>query len=149
MKCKVKGKVGEVALKIDISKAYYRVDWRYLLNILRKMGFCEKWVKWIHMWVESIQYFILVNGEGVGPVVPGRGIWQGDPLSPHLFILCVEGLTTLIKKYEGRGNVHGVKVCRGAHSLSQLLFADDCFLFFRADVRKAHCMKNILNAYTR
>jgi hypothetical protein len=64
-----------------------------------------------------------------------------------LFILCAEGLTTLIKKYEGRGDIHGVKVCRGAPSLSHLLFADDCFLFFRADIREANCMKKILNDY--
>jgi hypothetical protein len=147
MKCKVKGKVGEVALKIDISKAYDRVEWRYLLNVMRKMGFCEKWVKWINMCLDSIQYSVSVNGESVGPITPGRGLRQGDPLSPYLFILCAEGLTTLIKKSEGRGDIHGVKVCRGAPSLSHLLFADDCFLFFRADIREAQSMKKILNDY--
>jgi hypothetical protein len=100
MKCKVKGKVGEVALKIDISKTYDRVEWSYLMSVMRKMGFCEKWIKWISMCLNSVQYSILVNGESVGPVIPGRGLRQGDPLSPYLFILCAEGLTTLIKKYE-------------------------------------------------
>jgi hypothetical protein len=131
MKCKVKGKVGEVALKIDISKAYGRVEWRYLLNVMRKMGFCEKWLNWIIMCLNSVQYSILINGESVGPINSGRGLRQGDPLSPYLFILCAEGLTTLIKKYEGRGDIHGIKVCLGAPSLSHLLFADDCFLFFQ------------------
>jgi hypothetical protein len=56
MKCKVKGKVGEVALKIDINKAYDRVEWRYLLNVMRKMGFCEKWSKWINMCLNSVQF---------------------------------------------------------------------------------------------
>jgi hypothetical protein len=56
MKCKVKGKVGEVVLKIDISKAYDRVEWRYLLNVMRKMGFCEKWSKWINMCLNSVQF---------------------------------------------------------------------------------------------
>ncbi|CAJ2642045.1 unnamed protein product [Trifolium pratense] len=116
---------------------------------MRKMGFCEKWIKWISMCLTSIQYSVLVNGESVGSIVPGRGLRQGDPLSPYLFILCTEGLTYLIKKYEGRGDIHGVRVCRGAPSLSHLLFADDCFLFFRADVRKAQCMKQILNNYEK
>jgi hypothetical protein len=149
MKCKTKGKIGEVALKINISKAYDRVDWSYLMNVMRKMGFCEKWVKWIQMCLVSVQYTVTVNEERVGPIIPGRGLRQGDPLSPYLFILCAEGLTSLIKKYEGRGDIHGVKVCRGAPSLSHLLFADDCFLFFRADAREAHCMKQILNDYER
>jgi hypothetical protein len=118
MKCKVKGKVGEVALKIDISKAYDRVDWRYLVNVMKKMGFCNTWIKWIQMCLESVRYSVMVNGESVGPIVPGRGLRQGDPLSPYLFILCAEGLTNLIHKYEGKGDIHGVKVCRGAPSLT-------------------------------
>jgi hypothetical protein len=55
----------------------------------------------------------------------------------------------LIKKYEGRGDIHGVKVCRGPPSLSHLLFADDCFLFFMADIREENCMKSILNDYEK
>ncbi|PNX94585.1 ribonuclease H [Trifolium pratense] len=149
MKCKTKGKVGEVALKIDISKVYDRVDWGYLIDVMRKMGFCDKWIKWVQMCLESVQYSVLVNNEKVGPIISGRGLRQGDPLSPYLFILCAEGLTSLIKKYEGRGDIHGVKVCRGAPSLSHLLFADDCFLFFRADVGEAQNMKKILNDYER
>ncbi|PNX99611.1 ribonuclease H [Trifolium pratense] len=56
-----------------------------------------------------------------------------------------EELTSLIKKHESRGDIHGVRVCRGAPCISHLLFADDCFLFFRANIREAQCMKNILN----
>jgi hypothetical protein len=119
------------------------------VRVLEKMGFCEKWVKWIKMCLESVQYSVLVNGENVGPIVPRRGLRQGDPLSPYLFILCAEGLTALIKKYEARGDLHGVKVCRGAPNISHLLFADDCFLFFRANVREAQCMKKILNDYEK
>jgi hypothetical protein len=102
MKCKVKGKVGEVALKIDISKAYDRVEWKYLMNVMNKMGFCEKWKKWIVMCLETVQYSIMINGESVGPIKPGRGLRQGDPLSPYLFIFCAEGLTTLIRRYESK-----------------------------------------------
>jgi hypothetical protein len=72
MKCKVKGKVGEVALKFDISKAYDQIQWKYLVNVLSKMGFCERWVKWIQMCLESVGYSVMVNGESVGPIARER-----------------------------------------------------------------------------
>jgi hypothetical protein len=147
MKCKTKGKMGEVALKIDISKAYDRVDWGYVKKVMQKMGFHEKWVNWISMCMESVHYQVLVNGESVGPVKPMRGLRQGDPLSPYIFIMCAEGLSRLIKKSEARGEVHGIKVCRGAPLLTHLLFADDCFLFCRADVNECTKLKMILKTY--
>jgi len=128
MKCKKKGKVGEVALKIDISKAYDRVDWEYVKNVMRRMDFHDTWVNWMTMCMESVNYQVLVNGERVGPIIPKRGLRQGDPLSPYLFIICAEGLSALLKKAKARGEIHGVKVCRGAPILTHLLFADDCFI---------------------
>jgi len=147
MKCKRKGKVGEVALKIDISKAYDRVEWEYAKRVMRRMGFHDRWINWMTMCMESVNYQVLINGEKVGPIVPKRGLRQGDPLSPSLFILCAEGLSALLKRTEARGDIHGVKVCRGASLLTHLLFADDCFLFCRANMRETTKMKEILQAY--
>jgi hypothetical protein len=90
---------------------------------------------------------VILNGNTVGPIIPGRGLRQGDPLSPYLFIICAEGLSALIRKAEGKGDVHGVKICRNAPIISHLLFADDCFLFFRASDSEAGTMKNILSTY--
>jgi len=101
----------------------------------------------MRMCVESVDYSVLVNGEQVGPTIPGRGLRQGDPLSPYLFIICVEGLSSLIRGAETRGALTGTKVCRQAPSVSHLLFADDCFLFFKANEEHAHVMKNILSTY--
>ena len=99
------------------------------------------------MCMESVNYQVLVNGERVGPIVPKRGLRQGDPLSPYLFILCAEGLSSLLKKAESRGDIHGVKVCRGAPLVTHLLFADDCFLFCRANMREVTKIKEILQVY--
>jgi len=94
MKTITKGNDKFVALKLDISKAYDRIDWEYLKEDMIKMGFGHKWIQWMVMCVESVYYIILVNGEHVGPVIPGRGLRQRNPLSPYLFIICAQGLSS-------------------------------------------------------
>lgn len=65
--------------------------------IIEKMSFHEKWVEWISMCAKIVNYSIMINGEGVGNSSPRRGLWQDEPLSPYLFIICIEALTTLSK----------------------------------------------------
>lgn len=76
------GNTGEVALKLDVSKAYDRVDWSFLKNRMRHMGFSEKWIKWIMMCVSTVAYSICFNGDQVGPIIPKRGLGQRGPC-PH------------------------------------------------------------------
>ncbi|GAU18647.1 hypothetical protein TSUD_124800 [Trifolium subterraneum] len=147
LKRKTKGRRGELALKIDISKAYDKVDWGFLRGVLTRMGFGDRWIRWIMMCVSSINYSVLMNYDKVGPIIPGLGLRQGDPLSPYLFILVAEGLTSLIHQAVGRGDVHGARICRGTPEVSHLLFADDCFLFCRASVVEVNHLMNILHTY--
>ena len=90
------GKTGFMAIKLDMSKAYDRGEWSYLQKLMEKMGFCIRWIELIIECVSTISYSILVNGEPKGLINPTRGIRQGDPLSPFLFLLCTEGLHDLI-----------------------------------------------------
>jgi hypothetical protein len=147
MKRKTKGHRGELALKINISKAYDKVDWGFLRGMLVRMGFAEQWIQWMMMCVSSVNYSVLMNFNKVGPITPGRGLRQGDPLSPYLFILVAEGLTALIHQVVHRGDIHGVRICRGAPEVSHLLFADDCFLFCRANVAEVNQLLSILHTY--
>ncbi|KAK2410765.1 hypothetical protein QL285_046110 [Trifolium repens] len=147
LKRRTRGAKGELALKIDFSKAYDKVEWSYLKGVLGKMGFSETWIKWMMLCVSSLNYSALMNFEKVGPIHPGRGLRQGDPLSPYLFILVTEGLTSLIHKAVANGDIHGVKICRGAPIVSHLLFADDCFLFCRSTISETSKLMEILKIY--
>jgi len=147
MKTKTRGEDMYVALKLDISKAYDRMDWDYLRAVMNKMGFNNRWIHWMSMCIESVDYSVLINGEQVGPIIPGRSLRQGDPLSPYLFIICAEGLSSRIRDAEIQGELTGTKVCRRAPPVSHLLFADDYFLFFKADEMQVNVMKNILSTY--
>ncbi|GAU23029.1 hypothetical protein TSUD_336770 [Trifolium subterraneum] len=147
LKRRTRGRKGELALKIDISKAYDKVDWGFLRGMLERLGFANQWIQWMMLCVSSVNYSVLVNFEKAGPIFPGRGLRQGDPLSPYLFILVTEGLTALIKNYVARGDLHGIQICRGAPKVSHLLFADDCFLFCRSTLEETNQLMSILKIY--
>ena len=115
-----------------MSKTYDRVEWVYLVAVMRKMGFDEKWIRLMITCITTVSYFILINGEPKGLITPTRGIRQGDPLSPFLFLLCIEGLNALIVQAAIRGDIKGFALCRSGPRLTHLFFADDSLLFCRA-----------------
>ncbi|XP_019166531.1 PREDICTED: uncharacterized protein LOC109162266 [Ipomoea nil] len=140
---------GYGALKVDMSKAYDRVEWGFLCQVLVKMGFSDRWVGLVRECVTTVRYSVLVEGKEWGPVVPGRGLRQGDPLSPYLFILVAEVLSTMLQVREEEGLIHGLRVARGAPSISHLFFADDCLFLFRANNFEAEVLNDVLKDYGR
>lgn len=111
------------------------------------MGFADKFVKWVMFYITTVEYSICFNGTSVGPTYPKRGLRHGDPLSPYLFLLCVEGLSKSLRNVEAAGRIHGCKIGDGAPAISYLLFTDDNFLFFRASREEVTCIKTVLNSY--
>ena len=98
MKTHKSKKAGFMTLKLDMSKVYVKVEWCFLIEIMRKMGFCDNWLNLIHECISMVSYSILVNGKPKGEIFLSRGIRQGDPLSPYLFLLCSGGLNRMIQK---------------------------------------------------
>jgi len=101
MKTKTRGNDGCVTLKLDISNAYDRMDWDYLKNVMVKMGFSAKWIQWMTLCVESVDYSILVNNEKVGQVIPRR-VFDKAILFHLIFYYRAEGLSSLIRDAEER-----------------------------------------------
>ena len=135
-----------VAIKTDMSKAYDHVEWNFLEALMLKMGFAEKWVAWIKWCISSVSYQVLLNGEAKGNIKPSRGLRQGDPLSPFLFIILREALISQIKGAEAEGRLRGLKIAQASPAVSHLLFADDSLFFYKADVQQcAELMKIIHN----
>ena len=87
-----------VICKLDLEKAYDHVNWEFLLYLLQRCGFLEKWRRWISFCISSVRFFILVNGSPCGFFQSSRGICQGDLLSPLLFVIVMEALSRLIDK---------------------------------------------------
>ena len=79
------GKKGSLALKLDVSKAYDRVEWAFLKGMMVKMGFPEVWIDWVMCCVSTPSFSVCINGKSFGNIKPSRGIHQGDPLSPICF----------------------------------------------------------------
>ncbi|XP_042939332.1 uncharacterized protein LOC122274351 [Carya illinoinensis] len=123
-------KEGYMALKLDMSKAYDRIEWAFLQAVLRKMGFAEAWTKLIMERVTSV-----------------RGLRQGEPLSPYLFILCFEVLGGMLDKAKEKGLVSRFPFARGSLLVNHLFFADDSLLFCRANALEWNRLIKVLNSY--
>ena len=92
-----KGQKGFVAVKVDMEKAYDRFDWKFLECTLGSLGLAEGFIGLIMKFVNSVSMRILWNGQESKEFQPTRGVRQGDPLSPYLFILCMERLSQIIQ----------------------------------------------------
>ena len=145
---KSKGKQAWVALKLDMEKAYDRLEWPFIRKCLEQLGFHSKWIHWIMECIMTISYSLLVNDEPSGLIQPTRGIQQGDPLSPYIFILCMEALSTaLLKESDTPKTGIGIKISPQSKRIPCLLFADDCLLFCKADSTTCTKLKSVLGAF--
>ena len=121
--------------KLDVEKAYDSINWNFLMKVMHKMGFGDRWMKWIWWCISTASFSILVNGVPAGYFPNSRGLRQGDPLSPYVFVLGMEVLSALLRRAVGGGFISGCRIQgRGGMEInvSHLLFADDTIIFCEA-----------------
>ena len=133
---KMKSKIPGVICKLDIEKAYDHVNWEALLDLLKRMGFGVRWCRWIRTCISTVQFSVLFNESSADFFGSSRGLRQGDPLSPMLFLVMIEVFNKMMKRAEGAGLLRGFRAAGrpgGGVGVSHLLFADDTILFCNAN----------------
>ena len=129
-------KTYRLVCKLDIEKAYDSINWEFLYQVMGRMGFSSRWMSWIKWCISTTSFLVLINGSPVGFFQSSRGLRQGDPLSPYLFVIGMEALSCLINRaVEGNYLSSNRNADRGGEELviSHLLYADDTLLFCEAD----------------
>jgi hypothetical protein len=121
-----------VLLKLDISRAFDSLSWPFLLEILRKLGFPEPWLRWIAIALRTSSTRVSVNGVPGDRIVHARGLRQGDPLSPQLFVLAMEVVTLLVLRATELGLLDRIGNCTHTQRLS--IYADDVVVFVKPQV---------------
>lgn len=136
-----------ILLKIDFAKAYDSVDWNYVIRMLHLMGFPIKWTSWIRECITSVSTNVLVNGSPSGEFILERGLRQGDPLSPFLFLIAAEGLNWLVKCAQSQGLLKGAAIGRESVEVTHLQYADDTLLVLEGTEDNARAAKWILKNF--
>lgn len=129
-------------LKFDISKAFDSVSWPFLLEVLSHLGFCPIWYNLLCFLLSTVTTWILLNGEPGDEIMHRRGLRQGDPLSPMLFIIVMYVLNSLISKANEVGLLQPLPARALGHRVS--LYADDVILFLRPVEAEIHLIRDIL-----
>lgn len=133
LKKRRRGQEEEVLIKLDMHKAYDRLDWAFLERVLTAYGFLLVWVQRVMTLTKGVSYKIKINGFTGKAFSPQRGLRQGDPLSPYLFILASDVISHLFKHAVIVGSVRGIQLPNAGPCLTHLLFDDDSILFARAN----------------
>ncbi|GAU33402.1 hypothetical protein TSUD_20950 [Trifolium subterraneum] len=132
--------------KVDFERTYDTISWNYLEKMMIKMGFAERWMKWIRACIFNSSMSVLTNGSPMEDFTVGKGLRQGDPLSPFLFLIAAEGLTGMVNKAVEIGKYVDYKV-NDSIRFQILQFADDTILMGDCSWDNVRTMKSILRGF--
>ncbi|XP_019240115.1 PREDICTED: uncharacterized protein LOC109220106 [Nicotiana attenuata] len=136
-----------VVIKLDMAKAYDRLSWLFLTKMLRQLGFSEAFIGMIFDLVGNNWYSILINGQPKGFFKSSRGVKQGDPLSPTLFILAAEALSRGLNSLHSNLYFCGFGLPKWSPKINHLSYADDTIIFSSSDDTSLRLVMEILHAY--
>lgn len=136
-----------MVLKIDFEKAFDKVKWDFVLEVLKCMNFDQKWLEWISAIFRSSKISILVNGTPSDEFTPTQGLRQGDPLSPLLFNLVGEVLAKLLERASELHIIKGISMPNCQITVTHLQFADDVILFLHPDINSVFGIKRVLQCF--
>lgn len=142
-----KGAVGWMAIKIDLEKAYDRLNWVFIKDTLQDIGLPCNFISLVWECISTSTMKVLWNGEALEEFSPSSGIRQGDPISPYLFVLCIERLFHLINAVVENKFWSPIQLSRGGPKLSHLAFADDLMLFSEASIEQVEIIGTILKLF--
>eukprot|EP00253_Pinus_taeda_P021248 PITA_21248 len=134
-------------IKLDLSKAYDRLSWKYLERILKAFGFCDRWVNWVISMISTLNFSILLNGAPTTTFNASRGLRQGDPLSPFLFIIAAKGLGRYFKKEARERKIQGLRLWGNRTTVTHQQFVDDIMIYCKATLKEVKRIKKILEIF--
>ncbi|KAL0443985.1 UNVERIFIED_CONTAM: hypothetical protein Slati_2121200 [Sesamum latifolium] len=144
---KAKGGQEFMMLKLDVSKAYDKVEWTFLEQVMLKLGFPSPFVRLAILCMSFASYSFLLGGKQFGSVILEGCLHQEGPSLPYLFLLCIEAFSSLLQTAELDGRIRGIAIYRGAPSVSHLLFANDTLIFSNTSRETARAILDVLDLY--
>jgi mannosylglycoprotein endo-beta-mannosidase len=140
-----KARVPSLLLKLDIARAFDSVSWPFLISVLRQRGFGPRWIAWITLLLCTASTRVVINGSAGAPFAHGRGLRQGDPISPLLFIVVMNVVSAMFSRAEERGVLSDLRHLGIRHRVS--LYADDVVVFSKPCHRELEAVFAILRCF--
>ena len=134
-------------LKLDMAKAYNSIEWSFMESVLKELGFPYKFIGWIMRCISSVSYSVLVNVIRSKPFAAKKGLRQGDPTSPFLFVLAMEYFSRMLKKVKG-GDIKFHPKC-GKTTTMEHFFVDDSLIFTQPDISSLVKLRKVINDFAR
>lgn len=130
-----------------MEKAYDRLEWNFIRNVLHKFNLPPQLITWIMICIESASLSLNINGNISNFWRPARGIKQGDPLSPYIFIMCINFL--ILKFLDGHcsGKFDGLKINKHTPPIPILCFADNCIIVCKTNTKCINFVQYTLNLF--
>lgn len=135
-------RIPSALLKLDIAQAFDSISWQFILEVLEHKGFGSRWRSWIAMLFRTASSRVLINGEPGRPIMHRRGVRQGDPISPMIFILAMDVLSSIFRKAEVEGLLQPLGI---PYRVS--LYADDVVAFIRPTADDIHVATEVLSIF--